>query len=967
MQSVARELLAKDPQFAYHRPMDDMEERLVLETLLVRVLSEEGRKTAGLSPQAYAEAVRLRNQSFVEDVHAFVAELKQHRVAPAPEHPGSAATYSEFISSLPQQDELRALGTVYAKYQEILRREQRYDAQGVLWNAYVAAKDAGVSDRLALYRLVYYDDAQDMSALEAELLVRVLRADTELVLTYCPDTAVFRFRYALREPVISLSFLLSHVNGKPPEVVVEDLSSLAVAGTGCERGIQPRRLSPIAVGQRDDSREDLVTHLWACPDVRTERDAVASEIASLLEGKDGSAPRRPDEIAIITRTHAEALEFSVVLTELGIPVDDALGGPGTGAALIFLDYVFAFLEGGLEVLRTGQSGLDFERSLLVLVSLGADGADSVMRMMEVAETLREEGIPLVQPDPSGTTLAFAPGISGRCERLNHLNEALRRCRQGESTATVLAWLLGKFSLDRYLAEPYLSSAMRALGRVLQRISAAEQTVGRLRGRIDPATVRRRLRYLVGQGAHLDIASGVAVLPAHETRAREWPIVFLPRLNEHVFPADPHISALFRGATAQALKERAERLAESRRLGRGAFSFVGFAEDPHDSKEEEDRLFTLAATRATERLILAWSDRDGDREVSPSVYVRQAVARFCNQPLREIDWSIVTARFRHMVPPDAYWYPPTREGSIRPAVSEAPVFHLVSVTHSPYSLSTRWLCPRRYFYRHVLGLDREVTDAQTYGNLVHGILRALVLAPPEQLRAEIILRRPDIQEIIEHHHRRFSSESAFAFSMDRLRSALQDFLDKNPDFFRQRLLSVQGGPVVERKLERAAKREGKPVKLVGKVDVALHDLAGQVKVVDFKTGPPISVSALRRSMVYRESDVGKTQPPDRDYQLPLYRFLLAPNEPVLLSHFYLRPVHGGREGFKDVTIRVTDEAGLDEKTVTEAEMEGCVGEALKLAVDTEQAAGFPREPRNQACRRGLGECSFLFLCDGMEEE
>jgi hypothetical protein len=121
------------------------------------------------------------------------------------------------------------------------------------------------------------------------------------------------------------------------------------------------------------------------------------------------------------------------------------------------------------------------------------------------------------------------------------------------------------------------------------------------------------------------------------------------------------------------------------------------------------------------------------------------------------------------------------------------------------------------------------------------------------------------------------------------------------------------------------------------------------------------------MVYRESDVGKAKPPDRDYQLPLYRFLLAPNEPALLSHFYLRPVHGGREGFKDVTIRVTNEAGLDEKTVTEAEMDGCVGEALKLAVDTEQAAGFPREPKNQACRRGLGECSFLFLCDGMEEE
>ncbi|MFH1739893.1 MAG: UvrD-helicase domain-containing protein [bacterium] len=221
MQGIARQVLSKDPEFAYHRPMDDMEERLVLQTLVVRELSDEGRESSGLSSNAYADAVSLRSQSFIEDVHAFVAELKQHRVAPASDHPGSAATYEEFISSLPQQNELRAIGVVYAKYQEILRKEQRYDAQGILWNAYVAAADPKFLDRLPPYRLVYYDDAQDMSALEAELLVRILRPDSELVLTHCPHTAAFRFRYALRDPVASLSSLLSQ-QGDPTIEWIED-------------------------------------------------------------------------------------------------------------------------------------------------------------------------------------------------------------------------------------------------------------------------------------------------------------------------------------------------------------------------------------------------------------------------------------------------------------------------------------------------------------------------------------------------------------------------------------------------------------------------------------------------------------------------------------------------------------------------------------------------------------------------
>ncbi|MFH1739894.1 MAG: PD-(D/E)XK nuclease family protein [bacterium] len=506
--------------------------------------------------------------------------------------------------------------------------------------------------------------------------------------------------------------------------------------------------------------------------------------------------------------------------------------------------------------------------------------------------------------------------------------------------------------------------MRAFGRTLQRISVAEQTIQRLGGRIEPSAIHGQLRQLASHGTQPENQGGVTVLPAHDTRGREWPVVFLPRLNEHIFPADAHISALFRESTAHGLKAQAEQLAERRGLGSGAFSFVGFAESPRDSKEEEDRLFNLAATRATEQLILSWSERDADKEISPSIYVRRAVARHSGQSVQEIDWAESIAQFRHDVPAKAYWYPPTRERLSFPDVSGETVFQSVALKHSPSSLSVRWLCPRKYFYERILGLERAVGDPQVYGMLVHRILQTLILHPPETVRLESILNRPDIQDIVEKYHHRFSSETVFSFSMGRLRSALQDFLDNNDAFFQQRLFVYDGNPVVEKELEQTTNLENRTVNLVGKIDVALHDPSGQVRIIDFKTGQSATVDALRRSMVYRDDEDAAINPVDRDYQLPFYRLLLVPEGEVLLSHFYLQPVYGGRKGFKEVTIRITDEFSGGKGEITGAELDAGLNEALRLAIDIEQAVEFPREPKNQACRHGMSECSFLFLCDRM---
>ncbi len=950
LQGIAREILAKDPEFAYHRPMDDTEERLVLETVLQQVLS--GEETSGQS-NIYRQAVALRSLGFIDDVHAFVAELKQHRIAPVQGHPGSSATYGEFIATLPQQDALRALGRAYETYQEILRTDQRYDAQGVLWNAYVAAQDKRFLDRFPPYRLVYYDDAQDISALEAELLVSILHPETELAVSHCPLTAAFRFRYALRAPITSINSLLTKRDGDSPESTTVNLDAVDPSESPA------RPLSVTAVGLRVENRTEPATDFWVCGDVQTERETVAAEIIRLLQ----EGAQTPIEIAIITRTRAEAQEFSVLLGGLGIPVDDATDG--TGTALILLNHLLTFLENGLDLLRTGRAehpGSSLERSLLALVSLTPDGAEMTSQIMEKAEELREENIPLIQPNAECDGLSLAVDIAGLSKPFEGLNEALRRCRQGTPTSQTLAYLLASFSIHNVLTEPHRSSIMRVLGRVLQRIADSEQTVDRLGGRIGPRAIRRRLRALVGHGTQPEDRGGIAILPAHETRGREWPVVFLPRLNEHSFPADTQISALFRNATAQQLKAKAEKLDRERGLGGGAFSFAGFAEDPGDAKAEEDRLFVLAVTRATERLVLSWSDREGDRDIAPSKYAREAVGRRLNANPHDIDWVSSTEAFRRIPAEESYWYPPTRQTGLAISVSDkSPTFDSVRIEHSPSSLSTYWLCPRKYFYQNALRLEQEISDYQIYGQMVHSVLRTLMLQPPDSLDTDAVFDRTDIQGITAKHRTQFSSETAFSFFFDRFVSSLHDFFEKRPDLFEKPVYCVGAIPVIERKLTRIETIHDRNITLVGKIDLAFEDEPGSLRIVDFKTGQPVSEVGLRRAMVFRENEPKSPIMPDRDYQLPLYKYLLNPQEDTLLSHFYLRPAY--REGFKERTVAVSSTA--DNTILTEEELSGCIREALELAVSIEEASEFPREPKNQACRKFQTECPFIFLCDGME--
>ncbi|HQO35747.1 MAG TPA: PD-(D/E)XK nuclease family protein, partial [bacterium] len=174
------------------------------------------------------------------------------------------------------------------------------------------------------------------------------------------------------------------------------------------------------------------------------------------------------------------------------------------------------------------------------------------------------------------------------------------------------------------------------------------------------------------------------------------------------------------------------------------------------------------------------------------------------------------------------------------------------------------------------------------------------------------------------------------------------------------------PVVERRLERTVSLKSGDITLTGKVDVA-KDISGKaVAIIDFKTGTPDTEKALRRAMVYREEDT-KYTPADRDYQLPLYHFLISPPKETYLCQYHIVPAYGAKKGFTELAFRIIPEGEPEQGELTEKEISAVLDEAFALAIQTQQARSFPREPKNDACRKYGMECPFLFLCDRMNGE
>jgi DNA helicase-2/ATP-dependent DNA helicase PcrA len=178
-------------------------------------------------------------------------------------------------------------------------------------------------------------------------------------------------------------------------------------------------------------------------------------------------------------------------------------------------------------------------------------------------------------------------------------------------------------------------------------------------------------------------TGIGLLTAHAAKGLEWPVVFLGRCSEDRWPG--------RGGFPTRLALPDELVPEP-------------APEGEASRDEERRLFYVAATRARDRLVLVHSRRypHSFRDERPSPFLA-GLARVSGVVRRAIEGSRPPARRQ-----------PAATAGAPAAPLHASVSDLVAFRD----------CPRRYAYRSVYRLPVPESAQAWYGILIHTVLQAL---------------------------------------------------------------------------------------------------------------------------------------------------------------------------------------------------------------------------------------------------
>lgn len=224
---------------------------------------------------------------------------------------------------------------------------------------------------------------------------------------------------------------------------------------------------------------------------------------------------------------------------------------------------------------------------------------------------------------------------------------------------------------------------------------------------------------------------VTVMTAHRAKGLQWRVVVVADVREGTWPD---------------LRRRG-RLLQPDRLGQeGLLPPV----DASALLHEERRLFYVACTRASERLLIT-TVRDERAEHLPSRFLQDIavpVESVTGQPTRVLSTSHLVAQLRMVLEsPDSS--PALREAAAQrlvqlraldPAADPATWWGVRDITHaetpvrddrpitvSGSSLETLARCPRRWFLEHEVHAKTVTSDVQSFGSVVHAIAELVELA------------------------------------------------------------------------------------------------------------------------------------------------------------------------------------------------------------------------------------------------
>ncbi|GAA1966985.1 ATP-dependent DNA helicase [Terrabacter lapilli] len=697
--------------------------------------------------------------------------------------------------------EWAAAAHVLREYDEVtsLSRHGSYDPAWVLTAvAELLADDPSALDRVhERIRLVVVDEAQELTSAAARLL-RVLAGPggPRIVLIGDPDVAVQTFRGADprfladgwrdladagRDPrfVGGLFDLIDDLGGEASsETVVLDRShrlGSALVGVadrvsrriGALGGGEQRRMAPAV---DDPSRATMEVALLRSAAQETAHVAAVLRRAHLVEGVPWT------DMAVVVRGSARADAMRRLLAHAGVPVE-----AGTAETPVrdesAVRPLLHLLDESIAMARAEHRGerhaIDPVRAADLLLS-PVGGSDAVA-LRRLRRSLRQEELASGGGRSSDELLAELVQSPARAALLGSTGRPAARIAEALAAGTAAARVAGDGRWDRGVtAESVLWAIWQGLGlaegwrrqalaggssgeradRDLDAVLALFDAAGAFVDRLPTAGPDKFLEHIQGQDVPGDTLlvgaqSGgrVALLTPQTAAGRQWRIVVVAGVQEGVWPD---------------LRLRGSVLGSEDLVDVVAHRPLGFRAAQAAVRYDETRLFLVAVTRATERLLVT---AVGNEDEQPSVYLDlvdpPASTRLADEvrPYSEVARTmtlpgLVGELRREAVSPDPGVAEPAlnllaaaaREGvrgadprswwALRSVTSDRPVRRPDEpVPVSPSKVTYFAECGMRWFLTSVGG-EGVSLGAASVGTFVHDIVAELPDAPLETLEREV---------------------------------------------------------------------------------------------------------------------------------------------------------------------------------------------------------------------------------------
>ncbi len=525
------------------------------------------------------------------------SRMRDHLLTPA----GIAAHVPDGDTGEAEPGALDETLRLLAAYDDLLAARGLVDYGGLIARTVALLQsDAAVAATVkAGLRHVLVDEYQDVNRASAVLL-RELVADAALWVVGDARQSIYRFRGAeprniarFEEDFPGAVRLSLEVNYRATPVLVDAITNVAQGITGA--------VPPWTARRPHASNEDIV--LAVAPDEAAERAGLAADIArSIAEG------RRPEEHAVLCRTHRQAADVAAALETAELPTS-YLGA-------LFLRPEVKDLLALLEFCR----GLDGS-ALLRLATWPEYCLDQDGRVMALVEAARARDTPFPAALADAAILDAANLTDEERKRMGRLHAHVEAARYYPDPAAVLLhYLFGEAPYLRRLLHDESPAARQAASAIFQLIILARGFMARpLAAPGDNATQAflRYVRRLLAEGetavaqTAAPVHGAVNVLTVHGSKGLEFPVVYVPNLAKGRFPPRA------RGGVTVALPSELER-------------------DPAADAAEEHNLFFVAVSRARDRLVLSRAARYGGRNAAPS----ELLATLRGSGMREIVWPAV---------------------------------------------------------------------------------------------------------------------------------------------------------------------------------------------------------------------------------------------------------------------------------------------------------------------------------------